>query len=252
MKVYLPIAFLCLTIFLSSCSKNRGCKDPNAINFSAEAEAPNNSCIYPSFRISTNLTWGNTPFELNRIYDLQGANTAIKEFQCFLSNFEITNANQEIQRITPDFHLLSKLNTATPVTEIITSDIQHLDFLVGLDNSINHQASPIINASPSMYWNATDGHIFLKVKGKVDRNGDGIPNENESFDFEIGTNDLLQKISLLIEKKLTQREEILVINFDLQKLFDNIDLQTEQRTQTTDNLPLATKMANNIQQAISY
>lgn len=252
MKVYFYFVFFCLTIILSSCSKNRGCKDPNAINYSAEAEAPNNSCIYPLVNLSVNLSWGSEPFEVNRIYNLQGYSTAVKNFQCFLSDFEITNANQEAQKITPNFHLLSAINPKTAPTEITASDIQRIDFLVGLNTNLNQRAVSLVNSNPPMYWNTTDGHIFLKIQGKVDRNGDGIPNENESFNFEIGTADLLQSITLYPNKKLTKREETIYINFDVKKLFDNIDLQTEQSTQTTDDLPLATKMANNIQQAISY
>lgn len=252
MKVHLSFVFLCLTIILSSCSKNRGCKDPNAINYSAEAEAPNNSCIFPLVNLSINLSWGNEPFEVNRIYNLQGYNTAIKNFQCFLSDFTITNANQESQTIAPDFHLLSIINPKTAPTEVFASDIQRLNFLVGLNRNFNHRAVSLVNSTPPMFWNPTDGHIFLKIQGKVDRNGDGIPNENEGFNFEIGTDDLLQNITLYLNRKLTKREETIAINFDVKRLFDNIDLQTEQNTQTTDDLPLATKMANNIQQAVSY
>ena len=41
------------------------------------------------------------------------------------------------------------------------------------------------------------------------------------------------------------------MEFDVEKLFLNVDLQTEHGTKTVDNLPLATKIADNVINAIT-
>ncbi len=253
MKTYLYLALFLLTILGVSCSKERGCKDEQSINYNPDAELPDNSCRYPTIQIAVDLRWGNVPFENNRIYNLAGYNTAIKNFECLLSEFELIDfATSKTIQLLPKYHYLAAANTDFGFGEIELRQAQQLQFKVGLSANQNHVQSSILDSDTLLYWNATDGHVFLRLTGKVDRNGDGIPNENEAFDFEIGTDDLLQVINLPINRIFKSTDETIMLKLDIKALLDGIDLQTQSSTQTTDNLPLARQIADNMAGAFSY
>ena len=96
-----------------------------------------------------------------------------------------------------------------------------------------------------------DGYIFLNLKGNVDRNGDGIPNQNETFNFEIGTDDLLESFAFSPLLALTTEHHTIRLQVDVQQLFNNVDLQTEQSTYTTNNPALVAKIMHNLVGAIT-
>jgi len=257
--------FLCLlsySLLLVSCQEEVGCRSDTALNYSPQATVSNGTCLYPSLSLTVNLQWGSLPFEINRIYNLNGDNMAVKVMQCYFSNFDfVFNNPMDTTSSALNFHLLNKSATTIDLGKVPNNHLQALQFNVGVDSIANANIATYLNdmnhplhvQSPdTMHWNTTDGYIFLKLTGKVDRNGDGIPNENESFEFEIGTNALLQPIELVLNQNFDKEQENISINFDVQRLFDNIDLQSEQSTHSTDSFALAQKIAQNIPQAISY
>lgn len=258
MKIIFPLLTI-ITLLLSSCSKPAGCKDVRAINYDPSVSVANSSCIYPKVQLQFDLKLGSLPFEINRIYNIDGHNTAFKVFQCYLSQIELVRTDQTIMNYDSLYPLIKEENTLVSLSDAYVETFERLRFNVGVDPAANAQISNYLNLpshplqlqSPdTMHWNTADGYIFLKMEGKVDRNGDGIPNENESFDLEIGTDVLLRSIDLVINRKLETKLETIIVEIDVEKLLNNVDLQTEYATRTIDNLPLATKIANNIPSAI--
>ncbi len=257
-----PLLILCSVFFvisLQSCSEPIGCIDPRAINYDPSAELASNDCLYPRLALEFDFKLGNQAFEINRIYNINGYNTAFKEFQFYISSVQLTRSDQT----TVDFEALYPLmNTANPsfsLGDAYLETYEQIQFNVGVPAAtnaliaayINDSNHPLYLQSPdTMHFNLNDGYIFLKMVGKVDRNGDGIPNENEAFDFRIGSNLLLQSIDLAINKTLSQAAESILLNIDIEALLNNVDLQTERKTWTFDNPPLANKIANNIPTAI--
>lgn len=259
MKLLLILSLTLFVISLQSCSEPVGCIDSRALNYDPAAEVASNDCIYPSLAVEFDFKLGNQPFEINRIYTINGHNTAFKEFQFYISAVQLTRSDQS----TANFETLYPLiNTASPsfsLGEAYLETYERITFHVGVDSIANTFISDYLNdanhplqvQSPdTMHFNINEGYIFLKMVGKVDRNGDGIPNENEAFDFRIGSNSLLQSIDLPINKTLSQAEEVILLEINVEALLNNVDLQTEQKTWTSDNFPLANKIANNISTAI--
>lgn len=259
MKLLLVFYSIFFIISLQSCSEPVGCIDSRAINYDPAAQVASNDCRYPTLAVDFDFKLGGQPFEINRIYTINGYNTAFKEFQFYISGIQLTRTDQS----TIDFEALYPLiNTANPsfsLGDTYLETYERIAFSVGVDATangliatyLNDSNHPLYLQSPdTMHFNLNEGYIFLKMIGKVDRNGDGIPNENEAFDFRIGSNALLQPIDLLINKTLNQAAESIQLEIDIEALLNNVDLQTERKTWTFDNLPLANKIASNISNAI--
>lgn len=257
--LYITFILLSLTIFLPACSDPVGCVDKRAANYDPAAKVANSSCVYPQLELEFVLKMDTLPFEINRIYNIGGENTAFNLFQCYLSEIELVRPNSTIANYDTLYPLVGVNNLTVPLGKVYVETFERLRFNIGVDpisngriafyiNDANH---PLYAQSPEpMHWNLTDGYIFLKMKGKVDKNGDGIPNSNETFDLQIGTNQLLRSVDFLINKEVRLEQDKIRLEIDVKKLLNNVDLPTESNTQTLNNLPLATKIANNIVAAV--
>lgn len=258
-KLLFALFLLFLITNLQSCSEQVGCIDSKALNYDAAAQVASNNCSYPTLAIEFNFKLGNLPFEINRIYSINGYNTAFKEFQFYVSGVQLTRTDQTKVDFETLYPLVNTANPSFSLGEVYLESYERIAFNIGVDSSanasiatyLNNPNHPLYLQSPdTMHFNLNEGYIFLKMLGKVDRNGDGIPNENESFDFRIGSNALLKSVDLLINKTIYQAEESIQLEVDLEALLDSVDLQTERKTWTSDNLPLANKIASNIPKAI--
>jgi hypothetical protein len=253
--------FLCMIITGHfSCSDPPGCVDSRAVNFDPAITVANASCIYPELFLQVVLTVDTLPLEINRIYDINGYKTAFKQFQCYLSQIELTRPDQTVLSASSLYPLLKENQTFFPLGDVYVETFDKISFNIGVDPSananifsfLNDPLHPLTLQSPdTMHWNNNDGYIFLKMVGKVDRNGDNIPNEHESFDLQIGTDQLLRSVDLAINKSVELELDTIKLRLDVNKLLLNVDLQTEQSTMTIDNLPLATKIADNIAAAVA-
>jgi hypothetical protein len=255
MKLLLILSSISFLVSLQSCSEQVGCIDSRAINYDPAAETASNDCRYPSLAVEFDFKLGNQPFEINRIYNINGYNTAFKEFHFYVSKVQLTRSDQTTVDFETLYPLMSGANTSFSLGDAYLETYERITFNIGVDsianrlisNYINDSNHPLQAQSPdTMHFNLNEGYIFLKMVGKVDRNGDGIPNENEAFDFRIGSNSLLQAIDLPLNKTLSQATEVIQLEMDIEVLLNNIDLQIEEKTWTSDNFILAAKIANNI------
>ena len=105
---------------------------------------------------------------------------------------------------------------------------------------------PLQIQNDTMHFNLNDGYIFLKLVGNVDRNGDGFPNENESFDYRIGTNDLLRQLSFTTDQVLDQTNNSLRVALDVLALLENIDLLNIEKIDHQTQTAAAETIADNL------
>lgn len=255
---YLLFFIFSSTFIFTNCSKPAGCIDKRALNYDPTIQVANASCTYPSLSLQFDFKVDSLPFEINRIYQIDGRATAFKIMQLYLSKIQLTRTDQSIANYDSLYPLLKKENNKVPLGEVYVESYERLQFKVGIPAVVNNQIAhylynpqhPLrLQTTDTMHFNTNDGYIFMRIEGKVDRNGDGIPNENESFDFRIGSNQLLQSVNLSLQKDIQLAQETIPVVIDVAQLIQNVDLQTEQHSHTFDNLPLASKIANNIANA---
>lgn len=102
-----------------------------------------------------------------------------------------------------------------------------------------------------MHFSISEGYIFLKLQGNVDRNADGFPNENEYFDYRIGTNSLLKSFSFNKQLIIDEATEIIEIDVDVLRLLENIDMQQYKDINQNSNFSQAILIADNILNAFT-
>lgn len=257
------LSYLLLLIALShfSCSKKTGCKDPLSLDFDPEAEVANGTCTYPQFSLDLSYTMGNLPFEINRIYTLDSSIVAFQSLHFYLSGFQLTREDQSKLDFEEVYILEDGLATSNQqIGEVGVERYQSFSCFLGVDEKTNKQLNanlsnkpeshPLAAQTPAMHWTNPKEYIFLRIKGKVDINGDGIPSDNEIFTYEIGTKDLLQTLNFTINKKFDLAQNTIALEVDVEQLVKGVDIKTENATHSTDDFALASKIANNVQQAV--
>lgn len=102
----------------------------------------------------------------------------------------------------------------------------------------------------SMWWSWAAGYMFLKFEGEIDYDGDNT--FDASFEYHIGTNAFYTNLSEMIHTDVEQSDTHfdLEMEVDYAKIFDQLDLMTELKTKTMNNMPLAIKIADNFESAI--
>lgn len=239
---------------LQSCSKKIGCVDQKSLNYDPEAEVANSSCIYPNLNLEFNLLADTDDFEINRIYNINGLNLAFKSFQFYVSGIKVHREDMLLE----DYLSLTKLigldSIIFPLGSTYKGRIDSIEFNIGLDSIQNSNIifqlydpeHPLQFQDDTMHFNLNDGYIFLKMVGNVDRNGDGFPNENESFDYRIGTNALLRHFSFNTDKVLKETNNSLLIALDVLALLDNIDLLNIEKIDHQTHTTAAETIADNL------
>jgi hypothetical protein len=134
-----------------------------------------------------------------------------------------------------------------------------MNFDVGIDEATNAQSEidfaswpashPLAAQSPSMHWNWNSGYIFLKLEGKYDSDDDGTP--DAFFVAHTGTNALRRNITLMTHKDIEEAMSHIMLEFDVAKLLDGVDILNDNITHTGDNMNLAIQVSDNFLDAFS-
>ena len=260
MKHRQVLFFCCTVLIFARCTRPVGCIDQSAYNYDPDAAVANASCRYPSLYLSFELLVDSLPFEINRIYSINGSATAFKQFQFYVSSINIKKESGDSLYLPALYPLIKAGQQQFFLSEIGLSSVQKLQFDIGIDAVNNNQitnflmnaAHPLfIQVPDTMHFNFNDGYIFLKMLGKIDRNADGIPNENESFDLRIGTNSLLRSVQFNLDKAIKGPSDTLRVQLNIANLLQGIDLPQESYANSNQNIALATRLADNIAAAFS-
>ena len=199
-------------------------------------------------------------FDTSRVYDING--TAVK---FSIANFYVGGITFESEE-GAETEMTDKYLLVTPesgMQEIGTLPVGHqhmLKYFIGVGPDENGQTEsdftnrksddPLSVQFPAMHWNWLSGYRFIRVDGKVDTNGDGVP--DESMEIHIGTNPFLTNLEFTIHKDVEAGMNPLHFEFDLAKLFEGIDLSQDHLTHTGDNMGLANKFVGNLPNAFKY
>ncbi|MEM9050730.1 MAG: MbnP family protein [Bacteroidota bacterium] len=263
------LLFFTVAITIVACSDDEddelistACQDNEALNFDPSSNAPCSDCcvydtVFANYTLRINHEVKTGPFSFDETYtDDFGHNYKFSSLKFYLSGIRFFNGTQliestEVLLVDPleDFYDLGLIKGA--------SKYQGINFLVGLEPDVNStlptdylQGDPLSTQIPSMHWSPSSGYIFLRTEGVVDTNGDGTFDGN--FEFQIGTNDLLTNITLVLPLEVDEEATVNADIFaDYTRLMDDVDLTDQPFTFTSNNLPLAEKLAANLQRVFT-
>jgi hypothetical protein len=212
--------------------------------------------------LEINYKVGSEAFSYDNTYTIGGTAIKFDLVQFYVSGIKLMDEEGGMHNYADQYLLVKPTQTTYSLGEVpenFGSHLHMLNFNVGIDSSTNGQTEstfmnrasddPLAVQNPAMHWSWSSGYIFLKIDAQVDTTGDGLV--DVAAPFHIGMNNFLRSTSTMMHTDLETGENVIALNFDVAKLFDGVDLSTENNTMTMNNMPLATKVADNIAAAFS-
>lgn len=220
-----------------------GCEDDNDTNEVQVGKGTLSTHFHPVVGMD-DLVTGN-------YYVVNGDSISWELSQFYISDIKVwKDASGNQKESFNDIYKLIKPNHADiALGELPTGKYYGIEFYVGIaDSTVNH-ADPslaigdLAPQNPSMHWSWNTGYIFLKVEATR-------KSDQQSLVYHIGTDKLATKV--VVQKEFTIQANTtnpLMIMVDHAAILSGLDFDTENKTHTMNNMPLAMKVVDNLPNA---
>ncbi len=187
----------------------------------------------------------------------------LSDFRYYISNIVLIKDDGTELPLTDKVLLVNPSEQDYDLGSVPTGEYKGFKFMIGLDSLTNHAdptthaaTSPLSIQSPPIHWSWNSGYIFFKVEGMVDSTAAGGQNPNKEFFYHIGLDALKRNIdfstsAFSVSADETTMENEIALELDLLEVLDGVNMLTEYETHTFNNMGLATKIADNWQDAFS-
>lgn len=258
----LILLFILSSLIFTSCTKEKGCTDPKALNYNPDAKESDGSCKYavstPSAKASLNLNihqhFGASDLDTSIIYTLTtGQRFRMSTIRYYLSNFRLVKSDNSEVSIPESYFLVRPSVETYSLGEIDPGTYTKLRFYIGIDSATNSggimpvdrpAGHPLGLQNPSMFWSWSTGYIFMKFEGLADTIPTGTLNQN--FSWHIGDNKSLRAVEIPLNNVILTAGQSgdIHIKSDFNEILKFIDFRTERMTHTMDNRELADKISD--------
>lgn len=237
-----------LFLSLSSCKNNE------------ETPEPASQTQNLSFKMSTVI--GSKPLDFTSVFTTTaGARYTLSSFRYYVSNIRLVKQDGSVYPITGKYLLVNPAIENYDLGEVPVGDYKGLKFAVGIDSVTNHKdptvyptTNPLAIQSPAIHWSWNSGYIFLMMEGSCDTTDTNTDVQtygqfSHPLFYHIGMDMLYREVNLNNASFAVKanEEKSVHIQADLDKFFAGIDIKTENGSHTMGSMPLATRLANNIQ-----
>lgn len=206
-------------------------------------------------RVGTNAAVYGVPYQ-----DASGRKFNLSDLRYYISNIVLIKSDGSPLPLNGKVLLVNPATNEYELGEVPVGSYMGFTFMLGLDSTTNHSdpttygaTNPLSIQSPGIHWNWNSGYLFMKIEGQVDTTlaNTGMP-DLEYF-YHIGLDDLKRTIDFSTEafSVINGSDYKIGLAFDLLHALNNVDMRTENETHTFNNLPLATKIADNWEGAFS-
>lgn len=200
-----------------------------------------------------------TDWENSTISDAYGRPVDIQTFKYYLSDMRLVAGTETRSILEADLidHRSDPLTGTFDLyseAEVVAGNYQALVMNLGLTDDLNaidpatYQSSSPLSAVHGMYWDWATKYIFTKTEGRIDSDGDGLP--DKSWFIHSGMNELLKKDIEITRSFNVPEQDTLTVLVNLNTLFmqgsDTLDLVLNGQSHTTDNMELAVDFTNRI------
>lgn len=202
---------------------------------------------------------GAQDFSLGQTYTIGGTAVVFDVASFYIGGIVLKDHAGTETQIDGKYLLVNPTESHYEVASIKKGQYQSVNFFIGVDALTNEQTTedftsrpasdPLAIQHPAMHWNWNSGYRFLRIDGRVDADGDGTP--ETLMAFHLGTNALLRDLAFTTQSDLTKDHNKMEFTFDLAKLFEGVDLTTDNSTHTSNNRALANQVADNLSIAIT-
>ena len=166
----------------------------------------------------------------NQYVSKQNDTLQIDAFRFYVSDVAIHYADNSILKISGSHLIDLEFTKSQKIAAGVHSQkgIKRITFAVGVDSlaSVSGALSGDLDPAKGMYWAWQSGYINMKIEGK----SPSCKTRKNQFQFHIGgylkPNNALRLVAAEIPK-MEMRNSSIIVNVDLAKLADNIDLKTQ-------------------------
>jgi hypothetical protein len=198
--------------------------------------------------------FGDRELKLDSIYSFPGGERIrFSNVSYFLGKIRLKQGENDIS--VPEPYILSRAaQPLHPLGKMKAGIYEGITFDLGLDSLTNHSdpslrppGHPLGFQLQSMHWGWNTGYIFLMIEGMADVSGtsDGVFDRN--ILYHVGGNLLYRpNIELLRNFEIkADQDNIFEIRIDFSKVFDGVNINTQNFTMTFDNYQLARLLFDN-------
>ena len=236
---------LLLSVFILGCKKEKA-EDPKDQHDHQHSDGTGTVSLATTFKVGTN------PYSTDSTYTNGfGDDYKFTFVRIYLSGFNLTDHDSVAQALPNQYLLVDPQTSSYDLGAMQAGHYHDFNITIGIDSVTNHSdpntysvESPLYPQSPAMHWSWNSGYIFYKLEGVADTNNDGT--FETTFSYHIGMDALKREVSKTIHKEVMKdQDNPIQVTIDLEKFLTNVDFETERTTHTMNDMPLATKIANN-------
>ncbi len=183
----------------------------------------------------------------------------LEKFRFYVSRIEAVNeAGTAIEVAEVDLYDLQ--NPTNINVNLPTGNYQAINFYIGLDEALNASDPTLFGADEPLgnsehYWTWATKYIFAMIRGKVGEVANPDVNNTGTFVYDLGTEALLQSVSLP-RSFTTSEDEVkeveIIVHID--EVFNGetgaIDMLTDNVTHSFDKIELAETVIENLANAM--
>lgn len=180
-------------------------------------------------------------FTPGQVYDINGTMVSFETVNFYLGDMTFTPQSGTATAFSGDHLLITPDAGNQTIGDVSTGTFNELSFFVGVAQDANNQTEedftnrkdpdPLAEQTPSMHWSWNSGYKFIRIDGSVDTDGDGTP--ETGMQFHLGNNDRRATITFQADYNLDKGANVITFEFDVAKMFTNIDLSTNVSFHTT-------------------
>lgn len=247
--------FLSVIALLTFATTFSGCKKDDEVT----PEPTPNTEQKLSFHLHTMV--GSSPASYGvEFQTASGRKFNLADLRYYISNIVLIKSDGSQFPITGKVILANPSTHEYELSNVPVGNYKGFKFMVGLDSATNHSdptvyaaENPLSIQSPGIHWDWNSGYIFMKIEGNVDTTAAANGPLDLQYFYHVGLDDLKRTIDFSTSafSVVSGSDYEIGLEFDLLDALDNVDMRTENETHTFNDVPLATKIADNWQGAFS-
>ena len=146
----------------------------------------NNTPTYGKVNIEFEQVWDSTDLEFQLDTNFVNSQTHdtvnASEFKFYISNIILIKPDGSEWKEENSYHLIDPENNVITIENIPIAEYSSMKIMLGIDSSHNASLSNIgdLNPSNGMFWNDSNGYIFLKTSGNYANKSKG------QFNYKLG------------------------------------------------------------------
>lgn len=190
------------------------------------------------FKLTFKATYNQQKLQLNTMQYLLPNNkdyVVVTNFKLYVSNISLLRDGKKVYTEKDSYHLVDITNDKGLIFNLNIPSTLHfsaIEFNLGIDSATNNKGvlGKDLDPTKGMYWAWHSGYINLKLEGKSNL----CATRNNAFQFHLGGYQYPNNSSQIVTLKLKNLNKA-IIEFDMYKLFEAIDLTTTNEIMTPSN-----------------